>query len=139
MYNKVKKNFRGFSKEFDPCIDEIVHATLHIYVEARKNLLPIPSKCHYLFNLRDFSRVIQGVLLSVPEVIETIDDMQRLWAHEICRVYGDRLVDLTDREWLFDAICLVIEKEFHTTAKDIFSRFVEPNREVIFPYAFVYL
>ncbi len=41
--------------------------------------------------------------------------MRRLWAHEICRVYGDRLVDKNDREWLFNTICLVAENELHTT------------------------
>jgi len=55
-----KLNFhRGFSKEFDPCIRQLVMATLDIYKKSRAYLLPTPTKSHYLFNLRDFSRVIQ--------------------------------------------------------------------------------
>lgn len=119
---------RGFSKEFDPAINEVVLATLFIYEEARKNLLPTPTKCHYLFNLRDFSRVVQGVLLSVPEATESIDSMRRLWAHEIMRVYGDRLVDDADRLWLFNSVCKVADTELHTSAKELFGRFAEPGK-----------
>lgn len=75
--------YRGFSKEFDPCIEEVVSATLAIYKKSLANLLPTPSKSHYLFNLRDFSRVVQGVLLSVPEAMEDLLAMKRLWVHEI--------------------------------------------------------
>lgn len=121
---------RGFSKEFDPCIDEIVMATLYIYMEARKNLLPTPAKCHYMFNLRDFSRVIQGVLLSVPEATEGIDAMRRLWSHEIFRVYGDRLIDTVDRIWLFKSVCRVVDNELHSNATELFARFAEPGREL---------
>lgn len=121
---------RGFSKEFDPCIEEIVGSTLTIYQEARKFLLPTPMKCHYLFNLRDFSRVVQGVLLSVPEGTETIDTMRRLWAHEILRVYGDRLVDDRDRLWLFDMIYTIITEKMGVDPEELFARLREPKQKL---------
>lgn len=121
---------RGFSKEFDPCIDEIVLGSLYVHSEARKMLLPTPSKCHYLFNVRDFSRVIHGVLLTVPESTDGIDAMRRLWAHEVLRIYGDRLTDASDRKWLFNTICLAVSAELNTTPVDLFGRFIEADKQV---------
>jgi dynein heavy chain len=75
----------------------MVQATLQVYQETVRGFLPTPSKSHYVFNLRDFSRVIHGVLL-LPAVRMTENDkLIRLWIHEIYRVFYDRLIEEDDR------------------------------------------
>ncbi|KAI4588397.1 hypothetical protein MJG53_002805 [Ovis ammon polii x Ovis aries] len=84
-----------FPDDFLDLTTQIVNGTMTLYKEAMKNLLPTPAKSHYLFNLRDFSRVIQGVL----------------------RVYYDRLLDNADRSWLISYIQEILktymEENFH--------------------------
>lgn len=73
-----------------------------MYKEAVSTFLPTPVKFHYTFNLRDFARVIKGILLLPASRCKTLEKFFRLWAHETWRVFGDRLVDDDDRNKLFD-------------------------------------
>ncbi|TPX68902.1 hypothetical protein SpCBS45565_g02819 [Spizellomyces sp. 'palustris'] len=91
----------NFPKEIIDMSKSVVDATRQIYRGAMSNLLPTPKKSHYTFNLRDFSRVIQGVLLARPETVSNKEKMVRLWLHEAYRVFYDRLIDDEDRKWLF--------------------------------------
>ena len=63
-------------------------------------LLPTPMKSHYLFNLRDFAKVIIGVCLGDKDRISTQDIVARLWTHEVWRVFADRLINEEDRIYL---------------------------------------
>ena len=56
-------------------------------------LLPTPTKSHYTFNLRDMSKVFQGVLQSSPKTVTNSNECLRLWSHECLRVFSDRMIE----------------------------------------------
>ena len=76
----------------------LVAATLAVYTAASTTLLPTPDKSHYLFNLRDVSRVVSGITLMPPAALPAGDGPAardaalRLWVHEALRVFYDRCV-----------------------------------------------
>ncbi|XP_066239555.1 dynein axonemal heavy chain 3 [Saccopteryx leptura] len=93
---------KGFDVAFLRYGKMLVQATMTIYKAAVENFLPTPSKSHYVFNLRDFSRVIQGVLLCPHTHLQDVEKLIRLWIHEIYRVFYDRLIDDEDRQVFFN-------------------------------------
>uniref|UniRef100_A0A7N8WYZ8 Dynein, axonemal, heavy chain 7 n=1 Tax=Mastacembelus armatus TaxID=205130 RepID=A0A7N8WYZ8_9TELE len=103
----------AFPKPFAALTSQIVNSTMSVYQEATKNLLPTPTKSHYLFNLRDVSRVIQGICLSRPETADEPSVIKRLWVHEVLRVYYDRLVHDSDRSWLINDLRSLMFCDFH--------------------------
>ncbi|OWR51670.1 putative dynein beta chain ciliary [Danaus plexippus plexippus] len=77
---------------------------MNIYDMAAEGLRPTPAKSHYIFNLRDFSRVIQGCALLRRESADNKKTFTRVWVHEILRVFYDRLVDEIDRSWFYNLL-----------------------------------
>lgn len=49
--------------------EQFVRQTIRVYTVLLSEMLPTPAKTHYTFNLRDLSKVFQGVLMVSPDTI----------------------------------------------------------------------
>ena len=66
-----------FPAEYFGMVGTIVNATLGVYKQAIADLLPTPAKPHYVFNMRDFSKVITGLCLIKKGQVENRNTMIR--------------------------------------------------------------
>ena len=93
---------------------KLVEATLEIYNTIKRELLPTPMKSHYTYNMRDISKVWQGVSM-IGEAPQNQLELIRLWSHETLRVFHDRLVNDEDRMWFFEFLKQMVDR--HTGQK----------------------
>jgi len=103
IFNSILKGFLMDSgiQGLDKYSFSIVRSSIEIYSKITKDLLPTPSKSHYTFNLRDLSKVFQGILQIKYEHLHNKENLIMLWVHEACRVFHDRLADEKDRDWFY--------------------------------------
>ena len=90
---------------------------------TKEKLLPTPAKFHYVFDLRDLSRIWLGMIGTQAAIITDEEKTIQLWQHEIARVISDRFVADADKNW-FDKQLLTIVRnhlgdELEATAKDV--------------------
>jgi dynein heavy chain len=115
----VANSLDKFVEEIKTLSSKLVEATIGVYSTISSSLLPTPNKSHYTFNLRDLSAVFQGILSSSSRRIVSSATFLRLWVHENCRVFRDRLVDLNDRNWLDRLLQSKLKEEFRVEWVDI--------------------
>ena len=54
-------------------------------------MLPTPENFHYMYNLRDLSRITEGLLLAEADVVTNAKLLFQLFKHEADRVLCDKL------------------------------------------------
>ena len=126
-------------ENFDTATVELAHkltdTTIAFWEKIKAKMLPTPAKFHYLFNMRDLSRVFQGVMLPPDEVINSVEMLCQLWKHECGRVFQDKLTTLEDKSWVDKSLAALIKDAFgdalsEATEEDTF--FVDFLREPIY-------
>ena len=90
--------FSDFTKTIWNLAEPVVLAAVTMYERISQELLPTPTKSHYVFNLRDLSKCIQGVLQADASYTSQIQIL-RLFYHEAMRVFHDRLINDTDKDY----------------------------------------
>ena len=110
----------------------VVDMTLDLYKSVVAKLLPTPTRFHYIFNLRDLSRLFGGLSKAVASGEDDTLPFFRLWRNESIRVFHDRLISDEDRTFVLDKVSSLIASHASTHAPTItmdpilFADFVKP-------------
>ncbi|KAJ1529234.1 hypothetical protein ONE63_006036 [Megalurothrips usitatus] len=113
IFGTVARWWLSRTERLLPELDRLVSATLDVYDVVLRELLPTPTKTHYTFNLRDLSKVFQGMLMANPKAVVSLEQLLVLWYHENLRVYQDRLVSDKDRSWFGERLRSVLRGRFN--------------------------
>ncbi|XP_071360020.1 dynein axonemal heavy chain 6 [Trachinotus anak] len=113
IFNAILSGFLSeFSQVVKDCAGQIVDAAVEIYNRLSVDLLPTPAKSHYVFNLRDLSKCVQGILQCEPSQVRDKNQIFRLFCHECQRVFHDRLINNQDKTYFNTIICEMAKKYF---------------------------
>ena len=93
-----KKKITAKEKGIAEAARKTIGATIKLWLWTKKYFMPTPSKFHYIFNMRDLSRIFQGVMRSPRSVVKTDKTMVQLWKNEAARVFGDKLSTKEDKK-----------------------------------------
>ncbi|EEH55878.1 flagellar outer dynein arm heavy chain gamma [Micromonas pusilla CCMP1545] len=105
---------------------KLVPITIELWNKVQTKMLPTPAKFHYLFNMRELSKVFQGLILAERDRFKlgvehppfggdvTTPDgyLVAAWRHECERVFVDKLTTYEDKNWTDELITSIIKKTF---------------------------
>ncbi|KAF5289736.1 hypothetical protein FQA39_LY03653 [Lamprigera yunnana] len=120
---------KGFKDDICRQTKNIVNATMDIYKAAMEKFLPIPAKSHYTFSLRDFTRVIAGILLVPASYMHDLDKLIRLWIHESFRVFNDRLIDEADKIMFFEIVKKTCYEQYRQHMDKVLDKWVSEDEK----------
>ena len=125
-----------FGKSFTDAVTKtasmLTRSTLELWEKVQYRFKPTPSQFHYLFNMRELSRVFQGIIECVKtkegkEVIKYAKNIGTLkpevflvglWKHECERVFEDKLTTKDNKEEFKNFLRDVTENVFGSEFED---------------------
>jgi len=130
----IKYTFKPkyFSSECNRVVDSLTQATIQLWAKVKNTMLPTPSKFHYVFNMREISRIFKAILGTRKDVINTASSVGSmkpevflvgLWRHECERVFVDKLVSTKDKDLVLQYIQEISLESFSQIESEILEKF----------------
>uniref|UniRef100_A0A7N6FAT7 Dynein heavy chain 9, axonemal n=1 Tax=Anabas testudineus TaxID=64144 RepID=A0A7N6FAT7_ANATE len=116
----------GFTAALQKSCPALVQLALAVHQHVSSTFLPTAVKFHYIFNLRDLSNIFQGILFCTGECLKAPQDLLKIFLHESCRVYRDKLVEEQDFQ-VFDKLQADTVKKFHEDMEETLEQAREMN------------
>jgi dynein heavy chain 1 len=94
--------------------EPLTSAMVEVY-QLSQTRFTADQQAHYIYSPRELTRWARG-LYEALKPLESLDlsGLVRLWAHEALRLFQDRLVHDSEKEWTDETINAVAEKHFPT-------------------------
>lgn len=119
IYDRIADNkFAQFYEEIRTQTTALAEATINLFHTLQEQFLPTPAKSHYVFNMRDISKVFQGLYMAEKDSYESKEQVIKLWGHEILRVFHDRLISESDQIKLKQILDEQLENYFQMNYKE---------------------
>ena len=130
IYGKILDllfNPKKYNQDVLKIKDSLTDATISLWDQVRKKLLPTPTKFHYVFNIRELSRVFGGISVAAehsiqykviqnavgaPSKMKSDHYLVGLWRHECERVFEDKLLNSDDKKVFHDFLDKVSIEKF---------------------------
>ena len=102
---------RSFTRPVCDLVERLVPLTRQLWLATKEKMLPTPAKFHYVFNLRDLSRIWLGMIGTQAAIISNTNAAIHLWQHEMSRVIADRFVSKEDKAWFDLEMQSIVKRE----------------------------
>lgn len=102
---KCVPDLRGYT-------DSVTHSMINVYLESKEKFKP-SMQSHYVYSPRELTRWCRGLLNALTNNdFKDLPSFVRMWYHEGLRLFYDRLIFDSERQWTKDLFKATIEQHF---------------------------